>query len=188
VVTVAIFATFAVVAAFVAATFAAALTALATAAFTAAALTALATAAFVAALTTAFVAATFTAATLVTDRMTASSFEDEAVWAFRNRDRDAVATLEFIPSRAFWWWSGNAYATADFIAVRAMRWWNHSAVTPVEHVAGRAFGTVLVEACAAATGPSDATGPSHRASGSEHEKPYGENCDQALPHEKSLVL
>lgn len=185
-VTVAVFATVTVVAAFVAATFAAAL---------AAALTALAAAAFVATLTAlaaAFVAAAFTATlaatTLVTDWMTASSFEDEAVRAFRNRDRDAVTTLEFIPSRAFRWWSGDAYATAHFVAMGAMWGRNHSAVTSVEHIAGWAFGTVLVEACAAATDPPHAAGPGHRATGAEHEKSDGEKCRQALPHEKSLVL
>jgi hypothetical protein len=203
-VAVAIFAVFAIALAFAA--LAAAFVALAAfvtwAAFVAAAglafAAALATSAFVA-LAAAFIAlaafvtfvALATATALVADQMTASVFKDEAVRATRDGNRLAVTTPEFIARRTRGRRSRNAHSTAHFIAPRTVRRRNDTAVTAVEHIAGRTFGTVLVEAGATATGSSnssDATGPGHRASSAEHEKSDGENCRQALPHEKSLLL
>ncbi|MFZ1155505.1 MAG: hypothetical protein WAN93_11430, partial [Solirubrobacteraceae bacterium] len=159
------------------------------AAFAATVFTAAALAAFVAALAAAFVAAAFTAATaLVTYEMAGSIFEDEARGTMGNRDFLAVTALEFVSGRTRGRRCGNTNATNHFVAPRAMWRWNHTTVTTLEHVAGWALRTVLVEAGAAARLRSDAACPRKRAAGAEHEKSDGENCGQALPHEKSLVL
>jgi hypothetical protein len=196
--TVAVFAVAFAVTAFIAATalvFAAALAFAALA--TAAALVttfAAALAAFIAAALAfaVFAAATITAtAALVTYQVAASVFKDEAVRTTGNWDRLAVTTPEFVSGRTRRGWGGNTDSTAHFIAPWAVRRWNHTAVSTLENISGRTFRTVLVEAGATATGSpnsSDTAGPCNRAAHAEHEKSNGENCRQALPHEKSLVL
>lgn len=128
----------------------------------------LAVTAFVAA----FIAATLAATALVFYRMAASVFKDEAARAAGNRDRPAIATLEFVAGWAGRGRRGNAFPTEQFIASRAPRRWNDAAVTSLEHVAGWAFRTILMVARAPAAVFAVATArQSQRAAGAYHEKP-----------------
>jgi hypothetical protein len=158
-----------IVAAFVATTFAAS------------ALATFVAATFIAAALSAFVAAT------VVFLMAAAFFKDKAMRTTWNRDRPAIATVEFIPGRAGGRRCGNAFAAAQFITTWTARGRNRYAMATLKHIAGRAFRTVLVVAGA----PTPvfaiaAAGQCQRAAHAQHEKAGREKCCEALLHNRSL--
>ncbi len=144
-------------------------------------------AATLAAFTAALVAATFVAAFFMTDEVAGAFFEHEARRTVGDRNRLAIAALQFVPGWARGRRSGDAFAGAHFIAPRAFGRRNRSAVTASKHIAGWAFRTVLVVAGAATTvfaiaAASQGQGAAH----AEHEKSGCDQCCEALLHKRSL--